>query len=398
MSKFVKVVCTMLSIICLLTSFSVYLNVNADKASQFRSDISRLKQEAADLQSKINKLSGQKSDQSAVLAVIQQKIANTQAQINRCNQEIYSINSKISQNKAEIKKKNDEIAKNKLTFKKRIRAIYMSNSDSNVRILLGAESFSDYLQLSQLVSAVSSHDKAIIEDIVAAVKILNAKMEENEKLLNEQVSIKSSIVSQQQQLKAEEDKAQAIYNSISSTQNSIEKDKKNVEAEIKEKQSYLDSLASAGGNYGFVNTNSGFRWPVPYTTNITSGYGARWGTIHRGIDISSGGIFGKPIVAIADGYVYDVYSGCGHTSRSSHCRCGSGWGNHVSINHGTVNGSNFKAIYAHMNTVAASNGQFVKQGQVIGYVGTTGDSYGYHLHLSIIKDGCYVNPYPYFFN
>ena len=380
-----------------LISVTASVCVSADAQSNLQNDINNLRKQAQQIQNEINSLKSNTKDKAAILAAVQKKIANTQAQINRCNKEISSINSKISANKAEINKKNAEIEADKLEFKKRLRAIYMSNSDSSVKILLGAESFSDYLQLSKLTSAVSSRDKAIMEDIVSAIDVLNKKNEENEKLLESQVSIRKTIEAQQQELKKDEAEAQSYYNEAYAEQKSSEKELTDVNDLIKAKQRELDSYARSSGGGSFINPNTGLMWPVPYTRNITSGYGARWGTIHRGIDISSGGIYGKPIVAIADGVVESTYNACSHQSKESRCSCGSGWGNHVKMDHGVYKGSVMRAIYAHMSSVAVSPGQKVKQGQVIGYVGTTGDSTGYHLHLSIIINGSYVDPAPYFF-
>lgn len=399
MKKFIKsFVCTLLSV-CLVTAVLNYpLSLSAATTeSSLRSDIAALQAESAKLQKEISKLKSEKSNQSAILSAIQKKVANTQAQILRCNREIDSINSTINANKAEINKNNEKIESNKLSFKKRLRAIGMSNSGSQVQILLGAEDFANFLQLSQLTSSVSSHDKRMIEDMVAAIKVLEEKNAENEKLLNEQVSIKSTIVEAQNQLKAEEAEAQKIYNSINNEQKSVENENKAVQNEIKEKNDYLNRLLYGGATTSFVNSKVGFLWPVPSCQNITSGFGPRWGTIHKGIDISNGGIYGKPIVAITDGVVYETYNGCPHKDKASRCRCGSGWGNHVAIDHGYVAGEHIKAMYAHMDSIAVSNGQSVTKGQVIGYVGTTGDSTGYHLHFGIMRnnDG-YVNPMLYY--
>lgn len=380
---------------CLVVTVAIY-EVSADTASDLQKDIALLQKESERLEAEISKLKKDKSNQSAVLAAVQKKIANTQAQISRCNQEINSINAKIAANQAEIDKTNSEIEDSKLKFKKRLRAIQMSNTGSNIQILLGADDFSNFLQLAQLTSSVSAHDRRMIEDMVAVIKALEAKNEENKRLLNDQIAVRETIVAAQKQLEAEEAEAQRIYNSIASDQSQAEKDNKAVEAAIKEKNAYLNTLLYGSSGNNFINSNVGFTWPVPSCQNITSYYGQRWGTMHNGIDISNGSIFGKPIVAITDGYVYRTYSACPHTSKASRCRCGSGWGNHVAIDHGSINGANIKAMYAHMNTIAVANGQFVKKGQVIGYVGTTGDSTGYHLHFGIMKNNAWVNPMSYF--
>lgn len=389
------------ALLCFCLAFTLFnctdWIANAATEDSLKNDIAALKKESAALEAEIKRLKSEKKDQSAILSAIQKKIANTQAQVVRCNNEINSINSKISANNKHIDTKNAEIEANKLAFKKRLRAIYMSNTGSDIQVLLGAETFAEFLQLSQLTSSVSARDKRMIEDLVAVIKELEEKNKENQKLLDKQVSVRATIVAAQKELESEEAEAQKLYNSIASDQSEVEKENANVEAMIKQKTAYLNTLLYSSANKSFINSKVGFVWPVPSCQSISSYYGSRWGTIHRGIDIAGAGIFGKPIVAITDGTVYAAYSGCPHTSKSSRCRCGSGWGNHVAIDHGTVKGEHIKAMYAHMNTLAVSNGQTVKQGQVIGYVGTTGDSTGYHLHFGIMRnnDG-YVNPMSYY--
>ena len=399
MNKFIKR--SLSALLCFCMTFIILNSTNwiakADSESSLRNDIAALQQESAKLEAEIKRLKSEKQNQSAILNAIQKKIANIQSQVLRCNQEIDSINTKIATNKKEIEYKNTEIEKNKLAFKKRLRAIYMSNTGGNVQVLLGADSFSDFLQLSQLTSSVSARDKRMIEDMVAVIKELESKNAENQKLLDEQVAVRETVVAAQKELEAEENAAQKIYNSIAAEQKNVEQDNTKVEATIKEKTAYLNKLLYGGASSSFINSKVGFVWPVPSCQNITSYYGPRWGTIHRGIDISGGGIFGKPIVAITDGTVYEVYNSCPHKDRGSRCRCGSGWGNHVAIDHGIVSGEHIKAMYAHMNTTAVRNGQTVKQGQVIGYVGTTGDSTGYHLHFGIMRNTeGYVNPMNYY--
>ena len=397
-----KIIKRLLSVLlCFIMTFIVLDSTewisSADSASSLRDEIAGLQAESQKIEAEIKRLKNEKQSQSVILSAIQKKIANIQAQVLRCNKEINSINAKIDANKKEIDSKNAEIEANKLAFKKRLRAIYMSNTGSSIQVLMGADDFADFLQLSQLTSSVSARDKRMIEDLVAVIKELDAKNAENKKLLDEQVAVRATVVAAQKELEAEENAAQALYDSIAADQKQAEKDNASVEAVIKEKTNYLNKLLYGGASTSFINSKVGFVWPVPSCQNITSYYGPRWGTIHRGIDISGGGIFGKPIVAITDGTVYEVYNGCPHKDKGSRCRCGSGWGNHVAIDHGYVQGERIKAMYAHMNTTAVSNGQHVKQGQVIGYVGTTGDSTGYHLHFGIMRNNeGYVNPMNYY--
>lgn len=142
-------------------------------------------------------------------------------------------------------------------------------------------------------------------------------------------------------------------------------------------------------------------WPVPYTTNITQYYTGSYSSgLHSGIDISNTGVSGKAVVASKSGTVSAVYSGCNNVSGKSTqvscssqtgCSCNNtsviggitycnyGLGNAIYINHGDGTYSQ----YVHLTSCTVSLGQSVSQGDTIGYVGSTGESTGYHLHFSL---------------
>lgn len=404
MKRFLRqIICLVIGICIAVTSFSVMALTQSEK-DKLNSDIAGLKQQASEIQAEINRLKAEKSDQAAILAAIRKKIANTQAQIDRCNQEIASINSTISANKAEIAEKEAEIEDDKLAFKKRIRAIYMSNSDNSVQILMGAENFSDFLQLSQLTSSISAHDKRLMEDLKAEISVLNDKIAENEKLLNEQVSIKSTIDAQQKELESQENEAAAIYNDIAAEQEENQDDVDAINAEVKRLQKKLEDDIASASYATFINPNTGLQWPVSGFFGISAHYKSNDAVHkgrHNGMDIAGGGIAGQPIRAVADGYVTLVSNSCSHNYKKYGNCCGNGYGNYATVNHGTlnINGSsaNYVAYYAHASKIIVSNGQYVKQGDIIGYVGTTGWSTGYHLHFGMLRNGGWINPYPLFF-
>ncbi len=142
-------------------------------------------------------------------------------------------------------------------------------------------------------------------------------------------------------------------------------------------------------------------WPVPYTTRIAGGYtGSYADGLHSGIDIYDEDIFGKAVVASKSGTVSSIYSGCNNEdakrtgvscSATTGCSCNSlttiggvaycnyGLGNAVYINHGDGTYSQ----YVHLTSYNVSVGDHVSQGDVIGYVGSTGESLDPHLHFSL---------------
>jgi murein DD-endopeptidase MepM/ murein hydrolase activator NlpD len=126
-----------------------------------------------------------------------------------------------------------------------------------------------------------------------------------------------------------------------------------------------------------------FAWPLPGYSWISSPFG--WRTLygkpdfHTGIDIAGRNVYGKPIIASNTGQVVKVAY---YTT---------GYGYHVMIDHGDNNWT----VYAHMSSIAVKQGEWVNQGQVIGYVGSTGNSTGPHLHFEIRINGERKNPLDY---
>ena len=126
-------------------------------------------------------------------------------------------------------------------------------------------------------------------------------------------------------------------------------------------------------------TTGSFIWPVTHTKGITTYFEMRWGSMHHGIDIAGGGDYGQPIIASDGGMV--TFSGYDD----------SGYGNYVIIDHG----NGYETLYGHACELAVSAGQYVNQGDVIAYVGSTGFSTGPHLHFEVRVNGEREDPFNY---
>lgn len=114
-----------------------------------------------------------------------------------------------------------------------------------------------------------------------------------------------------------------------------------------------------------------FRWPV-VSPRVTSGYGMRWGRLHKGIDMVSSN---KNILAADNGKVSEA----GYSD---------GYGNYIIINHG----NGYKTLYGHLSKISVNKGDTVEKGDTIGVMGTTGHSTGVHLHFEIHKNGKAQDP------
>ena len=390
---FKNTISVLLSIVFIFTATLFPVNTVFSLTASENAEIDRLEQQVKDKEAEVKKLKQQNAEQSKIKAALDSQISSVNAQIELCNKKINEFNAKIAANDAEIKATNDKINASKTAFKKRIRAIYMSGgTGSGIEVLLGAETFADYIALSQLTLNVSKRDKKMVEDMFNLIKEIEEKTEENKKLIESQNEIKKT-------LKAKESELDEKVGEVNSVIKDLNSSTKQMENQIKAWKDEINTILAPSSADNGVFADGKFGWPVPSCTRINSGFGSRWGSWHKGIDISQSGIKDKPIVAAADGTVTVMRNGCSHNyGKSYSCGCGGGYGNYVVVTHGTFpgDGASYKTVYAHMSKTAVSEGQYVRKGQVIGYVGSTGWSTGWHLHYEIIKNGINVNPENYY--
>lgn len=391
--KIISLLLILASTICVLSSS---IGVSADEPGDIRQEIADLEKQSKDLEAQIKKKTAEKADNQAIVDAYQQKINVIQKQINSCESLISELNASIKASEDSIAQKNAEIAEKKEQFKKRIRALYTSNSESSLQLLLGAENFSDYLSLVELTQCVSAQDSKLVNDIATAVADIQKEIDANVSRKNEQNELKASMDEKKQQLKNEKAEFDKTVSQLNAEQKDLEWDNARIEKEIKNKENYLNTLLNGSSDYS-GSFNGKFLWPVKgytYHSAYFKGNDSVHKGNHNGIDISGGNIMGKPVRAAAAGVVESAYGGCPHTSSSKwHCSCGGNYGNNIVINHGKYNGTIYGTIYAHLKSISVSTNQTVTMGQTIGYVGSSGWSTGAHLHFGIkINNKQWVDP------
>ena len=146
-----------------------------------------------------------------------------------------------------------------------------------------------------------------------------------------------------------------------------EQERKAVQEAAKRKKYQVTSRGSS------LPRVSSYAFPLKSYSYVSSEYGSRWGITHTGIDLA----------APAGTHIYSWRSGTVTFAGWS-----GGYGNFIIVDHG----DGFVTRYAHCSKIAVTKGQTVSQGQVIGYVGTTGNSTGNHLHFEVKVNGNFVNP------
>jgi murein DD-endopeptidase MepM/ murein hydrolase activator NlpD len=176
-------------------------------------------------------------------------------------------------------------------------------------------------------------------------------------------------------------KDQQLVASITNTIN-------NINSRIKAQQKSYDEVDNLVKNKEQLLSHTPAIQPVSNKdlNRIASGFGYRIDPVYKTTKFHAGLDFtapqGTPIYATADGTVTTAGS------------TGNGFGNHVVINHGY----GYETLYGHMVRVKAREGQLIKRGEVIGWVGSTGKSTGPHCHYEVHKNGEKIDPIYFFYN
>lgn len=421
--------------------------VEAKTIAEIQEERKQNEAKIASLQSEIDSLEESKNDEKAYQETLSQQITLIQNNIKLLEDELAQIAADISATEENIVLLNDNIAAqqqevddNIEIFKERLCAMYVTGSDSLASAILGSTDFYDMLSRVEMVNSIAAHDEELVNKILDEINNLEksksdletekltlemnketqeAKREQKKAEIDElsEAMQKSQdeidrIALEQQKMKMTQEEYEANNDLLQKQEDEIvaaeeaarkkaeeEAEAKRLAAQQQQQQQQQTTTPSSSGGTSTTSSPaetpvtvtpsaSGFAWPAPGFYYISSGYGSRWGTTHRGIDIAGGGIAGASACASKDGTVIAVNTSCTHDYPKSGNCCGNGYGNYVLVSHG----DGYTTLYGHLQSVAVSVGDSVSQGQTIGYIGCTGYSTGYHLHFEIRLDGVAQNP------
>lgn len=404
------------------------MSVNAESIAELQQEKQNLEKKkvtiSKNIQAKKDKIQqAQESIEKSAKEVskLNGKIDETDAKIKSVEEQIENTRDEIAQLQASIEKLQKQIEERGELLNERARAMQETGGQVGyLDVLLGSSSFSDFIDRASAVNQIVNADESIIEDqkkdkadVKTQQDAVKDKLEEQEKRKAQLVDLKLDLKTkkaskvamlkkmeqQQAKLNRERKKLEGDYSEAISVgakvqqkieveqKKAIEKARKLAEAKAraaakaaKAAQTAAINAAVAGSSEvsGEVPRVTAGTWMTPTTGRLTSGFAGRnigaGHEYHYGIDIANS--TGTPIVASADGVVFKA----GALST---------YGNVVMITH-NIDGATYTTVYAHMSRIAASNGDSVKKGEVIGYIGSTGRSTGPHLHFEIHK-GAWVN-------
>lgn len=421
MNKLKRILCAMLCVCMISIPMAIPTTVSAeDSISDLEQQLQQLEQENEkyqkildDTKSDIAEKEEYKSALVSKVQVLDEKIAVTREKISSLNDDIKEKQDAYDKGLSEVEDQFDALAN-------RLRILYMSGNATDLEIIFGAKDFSDLIDKMELVKSLANSDKELISEIQTKLDELSTKKEsleaDKKDLETQQASLKSDQDEFNKLISDNDEILKNLYASNSEAQNSLESAAlQSDEIEAKISQYYAAQKAAAehaaqasqsssssssgssssgssssGSSSVIVPSGSGFAWPTPGFTYLSSEwYEDREVYNHGGIDIAGAGIMGTPVVAAADGTVIASNSSCTHNwGKSYSCGCGGGYGNYVMISHA----GGKMTVYGHLTSLTVSTGQTVSRGQVIGYVGSTGNSTGPHLHYECRLNGVRYNP------
>ncbi|GEN53266.1 murein hydrolase activator EnvC family protein [Halobacillus faecis] len=411
-----------------LYSHTVNAETNQEKLEENRSKQSEIEKEKQEKQEEIEKLQQRQEEVNAEIAQLDKQVMEAMNKIETKENEIAQTRENIDKLKAEIAELEKRIAERDELLKERVKSMHQNGGAIDyLDVLMGAESFGNFLERVMSLNTIANQDKEILEqhkadkeevekkkaqveeelasleeklqELEALKQELDQKKqeknelmeslehdeelahnhvmdieEEQETLAAQEAAIQKEI-ERERQRKAEEEARKRAAEKAAAEKAAAEKkaSSSNTSSNNSSSNSSSDSSSSSTSDSSSSNSGSLFSWPT--NARVTSEYDRNRihpitgvPKLHSGIDQAAGGTV--PIRAAADGTVIRAnYS--------------SSYGYVVMISH-RINGQTFTTVYAHMRSgLGVSSGQSVSRGQFLGNMGSTGASTGQHLHFEI---------------
>lgn len=336
-------------------------------------------------------LSGQAAELTGQIAAVTQAVQDAQTALDERQAAADTARAALDAKQAEY---NARLA----ACKEQLRAMQRLDGGGGIWLLSQAKSLYQLLTFDTVLRQMNAKNSAVLAELDAEAAALEQARAEADTAVQQATEAKAALESQQAALSATQSELEAALlaaNSALTQQQAAAQ----AQAAVTDaaKKAYEDATAALDAyvreqsrRYTTADlhlTSLAFRCPLDSYGRITTQFAEPdpWGIPHRGTDFAAPG--GTPIYAVANGVV-------------SAARTMNSYGNCVQVSHGTADdGHRYDSLYAHMSSITVAEGTAVQKGDLLGYVGNTGNVYGagggYHLHLELRVDGARVNPLGY---
>ena len=397
-SRAMRAASLFLAAACLLLSVSVYPATAATSMSSLQNKLDKLSQSIVQHKKELSNAKKKEQAAKALESELKEKVTVVQSQISVLKGQIAEVQNSIGLKEQEIAAKEQQITQKEAEiadqwgdFKQHMAAMQELRDGGSVAMLSAVNDLYELLTFNEVMQDISIKDTEILDNMKNAKEALESDKLTLESQRSELQSKKADLDAQNSQMRAKQNElnssvaaaqmsAAEAQQAQKDAQAAIESDEMNYEAVKKQIQKLIAAAAASKPTLSFT----GFICPLKSYSRISSEYGWRKNPVtgvnklHAGTDFAAPG--GTPIYAAASGYVQVAGWSSG------------GYGNYVIIYHGKMSdGNQYSTLYGHMRSVATSAGKYVQQGEVIGYVGSTGNSTGNHLHLEVWKGGSKAN-------
>lgn len=342
-------------------------------------------------ESEVAALSGQAAELTGQIAAVTQAVQDAQTALDERQAAADTARAALDAKQAEY---DARLA----ACKEQLRAMQRLDGGGGIWLLSQAKSLYQLLTFDTVLRQMNAKNSAVLAELDAEAAALEQARAEADTAVQQAAEAKAALESQQAALSATQSELEAALlaaNSALTQQQAAAQ----AQAAVTDaaKKAYEDATAALDAyvreqsrRYTTADlhlTSLAFRCPLDSYGRITTQFAEPdpWGIPHRGTDFAAPG--GTPIYAVADGIV-------------SAARTMNSYGNCVQVSHGTADdGHRYDSLYAHMSSITVAEGTAVQKGDLLGYVGNTGNVYGagggYHLHLELRVDGARVNPLGY---
>ena len=397
-SRAMRAASLFLAAACLLLSVSVYPATAATSMSSLQNKLDKLSQSIVQHKKELSNAKKKEQAAKALESELKEKVTVVQSQISVLKGQIAEVQNSIGLKEQEIAAKEQQITEKEAEiadqwgdFKQHMAAMQELRDRGSVAMLSAVNDLYELLTFNEVMQDISIKDTEILDNMKNAKEALESDKLTLESQRSELQSKKADLDAQNSQMRAKQNElnssvaaaqmsAAEAQQAQKDAQAAIESDEMNYEAVKKQIQKMIAAAAASKPTLSFT----GFICPLKSYSRISSEYGWRKNPVtgvnklHAGTDFAAPG--GTPIHAAASGYVQVAGWSSG------------GYGNYVIIYHGKMSdGNQYSTLYGHMRSVATSAGKYVQQGEIIGYVGSTGNSTGNHLHLEVWKGGSKAN-------
>ena len=366
---------------------SMSLNAHATSLTDLEGQKEELEDKKQEAQAIVDKMDSEKDNILAAIQELDNQVADLNIQINELEVQKEDLNNTIAETEiklADAEKKEQEQYE---AMKLRIQYSYENDDYNYLDVVFTSSDISGMVNQEEYGEQVYAYDSKMLsnlmsirQDISDTKDLLNSQLDEVEQieaeLTEDRDAVQIMIEGKETQISNYNASIEGYNEQIAQYQADMDSIDAQIAAIMEERRKAEAAAVSQGLNVPIYYTGGNFQWPVSSGGVITSTFGARWGTIHQGLDIACP--IGTPILAGESGTVIASY----YSSSA---------GEYIVIDHG----NGVATEYMHNSQRLVSVGDYVSRGQVIAYSGSTGYSTGPHCHFGVRINGTRVDPQPY---